>query len=70
MKQSSSNAASPIPWGAPDLWNQFAALKALADAGDRSAAVGADHVWQLWIADFIPDPEQRRAIPRPRYGAR
>lgn len=50
------------------LWNRFAALKASADAGNGTAATAADRAWDLWLIDFIPDAEQRSAIPRPHYG--
>jgi hypothetical protein len=49
------------------LWNRFAALKASAAAGNGTAATAADRAWDLWLIDFIPDAEQRRAVPRPQY---
>jgi hypothetical protein len=50
------------------LWDHFATLKVCADAGDQAAVAAADRAWDEWLAGFLPDPEQRRVIPRPYYG--
>jgi hypothetical protein len=46
-----------------DLWNSYR-LEASKARPDPKAASAA---WDNWLKVYLPDPEQRRAIPKPRW---